>query len=75
MIVKTMLRSAKPLNMLVFFTVLGQVMCASILYYCERGSFDSTLVSTCCPLGGQGGRRPHTLPTTSAGDLAQDFVL
>ena len=40
---ETMSRSAKPLYMLVFFTVIATVILSSLVYYAERGEWNATL--------------------------------
>ena len=39
----TMARSAKPLYMLVFFTVIATIILSSLVYYAERGEWNETL--------------------------------
>ena len=39
----TIQRSLKPLYMLVFMSIVVVIVCASVIYYCERGKFDKTL--------------------------------
>ena len=39
----TMIRSAKPLYMLIFFTSLATILFSSLMYFAERGVYDSDL--------------------------------
>ena len=40
---ETIQRSLKPLYMLVFMSIVVVIVCASVIYYCERGKYNETL--------------------------------
>jgi len=40
---KTLKTSAQPLSMLAFFLLMGVIIFASLIYYCERGDYDEEL--------------------------------
>ena len=47
----TISRSMKPLNMLVFMSIVVVIVCASLIYYCERGKYNETLKVWMRPTG------------------------